>query len=181
VTPAGKYVALLRGINVGGKRPIPMKELAAIFVDAGCRDVRTYIQSGNVVYSASAAVAKRVASTVAGAISARFGFDVPVVTRTARELGAVVANNPFLKRGEDSRALHVGFLMDRPARARIAALDPDRSSPDEFAVHGAEVYLFFPNGVARTKLTAQYFDSTLGTTITVRNWNTVQKLLDMVR
>lgn len=175
------YVALLRGINVGGKRPVPMKALAPIFADAGCRDVRTYIQSGNVVYSASVAVAKRVASTVADAIAERFGFDVPVVTRTASELEAVAANNPFLERGADTKTLHIGFLMNRPTRAGIAALDPDRSAPDEFAVRGAEVYFYFPKGMGRTRLTAQYFDSTLRTTMTVRNWNTVQKLLEMAR
>lgn len=160
---------------------MPMKALAAMFAEAGCKEVRTYIQSGNVVYSASAAVARRVASTVAGAISERFGFDVPVVTRTAAEMEAVDANNPFPKRGSDKKTLHVGFLKDRPTRGKVAALDPDRSPPDEFAVRGAEVYLYLPKGMARTKLTSQYFDSILGTTITVRNWNTVRKLLDMVR
>lgn len=176
-----RHVALLRGINVGGRRKLAMKALVEIFTDAGCGDVRTYIQSGNVVYSAPPPLARRVPSLVGKAIASRFGFDVPVVTRTAAELTSVAKNNPFLKRRAGEKALHVGFLLDRPPRPRVAALDPDRSPGDEFAVRGGEIYLYLPNGVARTKLTSQYLDSTLGTVVTVRNWRTVHKLLDLSR
>jgi len=175
------HVALLRGINVGGKHKLPMKALAAMFEDAGCSDVRTYIQSGNVVFGAGTALARRVPGVVGKAIRREFGFDAPIVTRTDKEIESVAANHPFHKRGVDPKSLHVGFLLDRPSKAKVAALDPDRSPPDRFAVRGGEVYFLFPNGAARTKLTSQYFDSTLGTVMTVRNWNTVHKLLDMTR
>jgi uncharacterized protein (DUF1697 family) len=180
MTRAGVHVAFLRGINVGGKHIVPMKDLAAMFAAAGCDDARTYIQSGNVVYRASAAVAQRVAAEVMDAIAARWGFEAPVVTRSAAEIAAIVRGNPFHTRGVDPKTLHVGFLLDRPSKARVAALDPDRSPPDAFVVRGSEVYLHLPNGTARSKLTSQYFDSTLATIITVRNWNTVRKLLEMV-
>jgi uncharacterized protein (DUF1697 family) len=175
------HVALLRGVNVGGKNILPMKALAAMFSDAGCADVRTYIQSGNVLFEADAALAGRVPGVIGKAISARFGFSPVIVTRTAAELGEVTRHNPFLKGSVDTRTLHVGFLLDRPSKANLAALDPKRSPPDAFAPRGREIYLQFPNGMGRSKLTSQYFDSTLETTITVRNWNTVLKLLELAR
>ena len=174
-----RHVALLRGVNVGGKNRLPMKALVALFTDAGCDDVRTYIQSGNVVFLAKATLAKRVPSLVAGAISDRFGYHVPVVSRTAEEIRNVVRGNPFLEVGAHTSELHVAFLAKVPAATKVAALDPDRSPPDEFSVRGREIYLRCPNGVARTKLTNNYFDSKLATTSTVRKWKTVLKLLEL--
>lgn len=92
-----RYVALLRGINVGGKRTLPMKELAAIFAKLGCDDVSTYIQSGNVVFSASPALAKGLAAALDKAIHAKFGFNVPITLRGATEMEAIVKGNPYLK------------------------------------------------------------------------------------
>ena len=97
------------------------------------------------------------------------------------EMEDIAAHNPFLKPGVDTKTLHVGFLMNKPDKAGVDALDPDRSPPDEFRVRGGEVYLRLPNGMARTKLTSQYFDSRLKTTITARNWATVTKLIEMAR
>lgn len=174
------HVALLRGVNVGGKNVLPMKDLAALFAEAGCGDVRTYIQSGNVVFTAKTAIARRVPDQIAKAISRDFGLTVPVVTRTADELRRVVKANPFLRAGVDAKELHVGFLLGKPERSRIAALDPNRSPPDEFQVLGREIYLRLPNGAARSKLTNAWFDSKLVTTATIRNWNTVNKLVELV-
>jgi len=179
VDPAAAHIALLRGINVGGKHRLPMKDLAAIFRDAGCRGVRTYIQSGNVVLEAEPALARRAPALVERAVAETFGFEVPVVTRTAAELRRAASLNPFLEAGAEPGTLHLVFLRDRPAEAAVASLDPERSPPDRFAVHGREIYLHCPNGVARSKLTVQYFDSRLGTTSTVRNWRTVLELLEM--
>ena len=173
------HVALLRGVNVGGKHRLPMRDLAEMFRDAGCADVRTYIQSGNVVFAAGAALARRVPGIVGDAIERRFGFDTPLVIRTAGELAEIVRRNPFVKAGADPATLHVAFLRDRPGRAQIAALDPGVSPPDEFRVNGREVYLRCPNGVGRSKLTAPYFDTRLKTVSTARNWRTVLALLDM--
>ncbi len=173
------FVALLRGINVGGKNKLPMTDLARIFVAAGCANVRTYIQSGNVVFAAAAGCAERLPDLVAKKIAERFEFRAPVVLRTANELHRVAAGNPFLKSAVDQGALHVAFLADLPQKRRVAALDPERSPGDSFEVRGREIYLHLPNGVARTKLTNDYFDSTLATTSTVRNWRTVLKLLEI--
>jgi uncharacterized protein (DUF1697 family) len=175
----GVHVALLRGVNVGGKNKVPMKGLAAMFAEARCSDVQTYLQSGNVVFEAAEAAARRVPSIVGQAMQTRFGFRVPLVMRTAAELRAVAGGNPFLRAGADASTLHVAFLADLPGAARVAALDADRSSPDQFAVRGREIYLRCPSGLARTRLTNQYFDSRLGTTSTVRNWRTVLALLEL--
>ena len=131
------------------------------------------------MFTAGPKLAGRVPGLFAKAIGDHFGLDIPVITRTAAEMAKVARNNPFIKDGTDTKLLHVAFLMDRPGKQRIAALDPDRSPPDEFAVRGSEIYLRCPNGIARTKLTTQYFDARLKTTITVRNWNTVLKLVEM--
>ena len=172
-------VALLRGINVGGKNRLPMKELAALFVDAGCEDVRTYIQSGNVVFRTGPAGGEDIASVISASILSRFGYRIPVITRTAREFQEIVRANPFLEAGAETDKLHVMFLAELPESANVEALDPDRSPGDEFAVLGREIYLHCPNGVARSKLTNSYFDARLSTTSTSRNWRTVQKLLEL--
>ena len=159
-----------------------MPELAAIFEEAGCENVRTYIASGNVVYRADANLARRIPDLVAEAIQEGYGFDCPIVTRNAAELEAVVAGNPYAdEAATDPRTVHVAFLRDRPAKANVEALDPDRSPPDTFVVEGREVYLHCPDGVARSKLTNQWLDSRLETVSTSRNWRTVRKLQEMTK
>ncbi len=177
----GFHVALLRGINLAGKNRLPMKDLAALFSGAGCGAVTTYIQSGNVVFEASPALARRIPSLIEKAIADDFGYQVPVVMRTGAELGRILRGNPFLRAGADAGTLHVAFLADTPAAARVKALDPDRSPPDAFKVRGRDIYLHCPNGFGRSKLSNAYFDSKLGTTSTVRNWNTVVTLCDLAR
>ena len=172
-------IALLRGINVGGKNRLPMKDLAAMFVDAGCDDVRTYIQSGNVVFRVDPASADGIPAQIGASILDRFGYEIPVVTRRARDLEAILEANPFVEAGAETDRLHVVFLADAPDAEHLEALDPDRSPPDEFAVRGREIYLHCPNGLARSKLTNAWFDSRLSTVSTMRNWKTVRKLLEL--
>lgn len=175
------HVAFLRGINVGGKNMLPMKELVPMLEDAGCADVRTYIQSGNAVFCATEARAARLPDLLAKTISTRFALRVPVVTRTAAELLAVARSNPFLRTGKPLEALHVVFLADRPVRGKVEALDPKRSPGDEFLVRGRDIYLHLPNGAGRTKLSTSWFDTQLETTSTMRNWKTVLALVAMTQ
>lgn len=175
----GVHIALLRGINVGGKHSLPMRDLTALFERAGATHVRTYIQSGNVVFAAPAPAAPRIAAGVSSAILKSTGMRIPVVTRSATELAAVIRGNPYLKAGLPATSLHVAFLADRPATARIAALDAGRSPGDAFSVRGRDVFLHLPNGTARSKLTNAWFDSSLGTVSTIRNWRTVLTLAAM--
>jgi len=173
------YLALLRGINVAGKNILPMKDLAQIFAAAGCNNVRTYIQSGNVIFDAKTG-APKVAETVRASIEKRFGYRVPVILRTQEQLLQTIRGNPFLPAVTDQRWLHVYFLADPPHERAISTLDPTRSAGDAFHVLGREVYLHLPNGMGRTKLTNAYFDSKLSTICTARNWATVLKLSEMM-
>ena len=175
------HLALLRGINVGGKNLLPMKDLTQIFLEAGCSGVRTYIQSGNVIFSASPRLLSSVSGRITAGISDRFGYQIPVVLRTAEQLAEAIANNPFVNTGADQKMLHVLFLADEPTSQSIGKLDPDRSPPDAFVVRSREVYLHLPNGAARTKLTNSYFDTRLATVSTGRNWATVLKLLELMQ
>jgi uncharacterized protein (DUF1697 family) len=180
--PSGeRYVAFLRGINVGGKNLLPMQRLARIFEALGCRDVRTYIQSGNVMFAASATLPPRVPRLIEQAILAEAGLDVPVLVRSAKELATVARTNPFQGPPADPKSLHVAFLARIPTAAQVATLDPQRSPPDEFVVAGREIYLRLPFGVARTRLTNAYFDSKLGTVSTLRGIGTIEKLLELCR
>ena len=174
------HVALLRGINVGGKNMLPMKDLAGMFTQAGCTGVRTYIQSGNVVFDALPSLLEKIPARITTQIEKRFGLRVPVILRTAGEMSATARNNPFLKPGVDEKLLYVFFLAHLPAPENVAKLDPARSLPDSFSVHNREIYVNLPNGAARTKLTNAWFDTKLATTSTARNWRTVLTLTQMM-
>ncbi len=167
------YVALLRAINVGGRNRVPMEALRALFVRAGALDVRTYIQSGNVVFRCDDGAA--VCAAVSAALWADLGVRAPIVVRTAAELREVVARTPFDPAA--TLTLHVYFLADRPDAARVAALDRHRSPGDSFVVVGSEVYVAFGVGAGASKLTVDWFDGCLGTTATARNWRTVCALV----
>jgi uncharacterized protein (DUF1697 family) len=177
---AARHVALLRGINVGGKNMLPMKELVGMFVAVGCGDVTTYIQSGNIVFSADANVVAGLGSLIGLRVEERFGLRVPVVLRTGAEIKAVIRGNPFLVAGGGEEMLHVCFLADLPDADKVAGLDAGRSTPDAFTVVGREIYMRLVKGVSGTKLTNAYFDSRLKTVSTMRNWRTVLKLGEML-
>lgn len=175
-----RHVAFLRGINVGGRNKVPMKKLAMMFEEVGCTDVSTYIQSGNVVFTARSMLVRRLPELITGALLKGLGVKVPVVVRSASELSNVLNNNPFLRRASAKpEHLHVGFLAKLPTPSRVSALDPTRSPGDTFEVLGREIHLCCPGGMARTKLTVTYFDRVLGTVTTVRNWRTTQKLAEL--
>ncbi len=171
------YLALLRGINVGGKASMPMRELSAIFATLGATDIRTYIQSGNVIFAAPDPEA--VVAAVTAEIATRFGYPGRIVLRSADELRDAWTHNPFPTPGARTAPLHVYFLADQPSAAAVKALDPDRSPGDTFSVRKREIFLHLPNGMAQTKLTNAYFDAKLKTVSTARNWNTVGKLVEL--
>jgi len=173
------YVALLRGVNVGGRNKLSMGDLTAMFKRAGCEACKTYIQSGNMVFKARPALAAGIPTLIASEITERFGYRVPLVVRTVEDLREIVNTNPFLSTGVDSKWLYVAFLADSPESSRVTELDPHRSPQDSFLVRGREIFMYCPNGMGRTKLTNEYFDSKLATTSTVRNWRTVSTLLQM--
>lgn len=171
------HIALLRGINLGGKNKVPMAELRGCVEEAGGTEVRTYVQSGNVVFEVAPSEAAQIGQAVTTRIRERLGLTVPVVLLSADELRAILGSNPFLVDGVPENELHVMVLSEFPAPERVAKLDPNRSPPDRFALAGRAIYLHAPNGVARSRLTNDYFDRALGVISTSRNWRTVTKLV----
>ena len=172
------YVALLRGINVGGRTKIAMADLRRLFAELGAADVTTYVQSGNVVFKSGAAAAG-LAQSIERRIADELGLRVTVVVRTPAEVAKVVAGNPFAERGADPKQLHVVFLAEKPPAARVRALDATRGAPDEFRVVGREIYLHYPNGSGRSKITNAWFEKELRVAGTARNWRTVTKLAEL--
>ena len=167
-------VALLRGINVGGRGKLPMADLRMIVEGVGHTDVRTYIQSGNVVFRARARSTAKVADELEKAIAAESSVAPPVVVRTAVELLATRDADPFIARGDDPATVHLTFFRD-------AAPDPgDLSSyaPDTAVAIGRELHLSMPNGVGRSKLAAA-LDRSIAPGGTSRNWRTFTTLLEM--
>lgn len=152
-----------------------------MFEELGHEDVRTYLQSGNVVFEGRSSTSKKIAAEIEAAISKSFDLTVSVIVRTRRELERVAAGNPFQTKGVRPTSLHVMFLAESASAKAIKMLDPDRSPPDEFEVRGREIYLRFPKGSGRSKLTIDYFEKKLGTRATARNWNTVVKVLELMQ
>lgn len=171
-----QWIALLRGINVGGRNKLPMAELREALAEMGLSDVQTYIQSGNIMFSGAPDDREAVAQQVSEVIAGRFGLSVPVVLRTRDALIAALQAYPF---PDAPKARHVMFLSGTPSAAAAEALEPDRFLPDRFALHGAEVHLFYPNGMGRSKMTTGYFERRLDVVPTTRNWRTIHKLIDM--
>lgn len=169
------WIALLRGINVGGARKLPMADLRAILADAGCADVTTYIQSGNAVFTHAARSAPKLETDLEQAIEAATGLHVPVRLRSAAQLAAVVRGNPFP--GVEPTKLVVLFLKDKPDPAALRSIDANAFAPEAFVARGREIYLHLPNGQGRAKLPQAL--GRIKTPATARNWQTVMKLLDL--
>jgi uncharacterized protein (DUF1697 family) len=173
-------ISMLRGVNVGGHNKIKMDALRALYESLKLRDPHTYIQSGNVVFRNEERDLLVVTKRVQNGIERTFGFRPDVIVRTASELRDVIARNPFAKR----RDIHPGkllimFLASDPApeaRDRVLRIKTD---PEELRIDGRELYIYYPNGMARPKLSWAVIEKTLKTSGTGRNWNTVTKLLEM--
>lgn len=170
-----RYVALLRGINVGGRTRVAMDDLRRLFADLGHGDVATYIQSGNVLFDA-AGPSPPVAAAIEECIAAELGLSVTVVLRSAAELDAVVDANPFAGRVPDPSKLHVTFLAAEPA----GTVEAPPGVADEWALAGREVFLHCPGGYGRTKLDNGFLERRLGVPATTRTWTTVRKLRDLL-
>jgi uncharacterized protein (DUF1697 family) len=174
------YVVMLRGINVGGRKIVQMEKLRGTFEALGFSRVKTYVQSGNVVFDASTASPQILSKKINQKILNDFGFSVPLVLRSSDEIRKIVRNNPFLKRpGIDQSKLHVTFLSELPAKAGVGKLDSLNANPDQFLVQGREIFLYCPTGYGRTKLSNNAIEKALSVQATTRNWNTVSTLEKM--
>lgn len=171
------WVALLRGINVGGHNRVPMGDLRAALADDGFEEVATYIASGNVVLRAQDSPATRIGELV----TERFGHDIAVVARTGEQLRAAIAANPFAEMAErDPKLVHCCFTSEPVADRALDDVDLGRYEPDRAAVGAGEIFVGYPNGAARSKLTNAVIERLAGGPVTARNWNTVLKLASMV-
>ena len=171
------YVAMLRGINVGGQKSIKMDDLRATFESLGYDGVKTYLQSGNVVFKAPEVSIDDLTESIGKRILHDFGFQVVLILRTSLEMEKIVRANPFLKeKGIDHSKLHVTFLSDPPAKTSIKNLEGLNGAPDLFRVIGREVYLYCPSGYGRSKLSNNAIEKALSVKATTRNWNTVNAL-----
>jgi uncharacterized protein (DUF1697 family) len=171
-------IVLLRGINIGPRNRIAMKDLRELLADAGFDDVRTYLQSGNVVLS-SGKSAERVARECERRIAERFRLEIDVVVRTRNELAKVVRRNPLGDVAANPKRYQVSFLDGKLGRETVRKLEAAALPAERFVVVGREVYAWHPGGAARSKLWALLAGRDLGVTATSRNWTTVTKLLEL--
>ncbi len=171
-----RSVAVLRGINVGGNRKVRMVDLKAAFDAAGCTDVETYIQSGNVVFTHAKKDAA-LETVLEAQLLESTGFEIAVLTRTAREMRDIVEHNPYP--GTEGTKLVVWFLRDAVAATVLDKVDRDAIGVEDFTLRGREIYLFLPNGQGRGILPVALGKCKLPAGNTARNWNTVVKLTDM--
>ncbi|MFD4690391.1 DUF1697 domain-containing protein [Streptomyces sp. NPDC058463] len=177
------YAALLRGINVGGHRKVPMAELRTLLTELGHGDVATYLQSGNAVFSSASGDETTLAAELEKAIESRFGFAVSCLVRPGPYLAAVADACPFPAAELEGKQLHVTYFDGPVDPARFARLDAAAFRPEEFRLGERELYLYAPEGLGRSKLAEALARPALnkGLIGTTRNWNTVVKLVEMTR
>lgn len=174
-----RYIALLRGINVGGNKKVPMAKLRELLEGLGYTGVATLLQSGNAVLTSKEKNPERVASQIEKAIAKEFGFEVSVLIRTRDELAAALKANPLSGAEAEPSKFLITFLSDVPDKKKLKEIDPAVYLPDEFRVVGRELYARFPNGIGESKLAVALTEKRLGVIPTGRNWNTVVKLLEL--
>ena len=175
-------ISLLRGINLGPHRRLKMASLCELYASLKLGAPQSYLQSGNVVFSTSARDLPKLASRLEYAFEAAFGFRSDILLRTAGELAEVVQRNPFAGRADvPPNKLLVTFLKDKPSENAHQSLKGLKIAGEELVLLGRELYVFFPNGSGRSKLSAAALDRALGTVGTARNWNTLLGLLALAR
>ena len=175
-----RYIAILRGINVGTGRKVPMADLKKLCENLGLHDVQTYIQSGNVVFELpQPEPLSELEIRLQKAFTQAFGFDIPVLIRTAEEWAETISKNPFLSENDDGR-LYLTCLQKEPAPESLEKIKALQYLPDRYEIIGRDVFLFCTSGYGSSKLSNSFFESKLKVPGTTRNWKTVMKLHEMV-
>jgi uncharacterized protein (DUF1697 family) len=176
------YVAMLRGINVGPGKIVKMERLRASFEALGFGGVRTYVQSGNVIFESEQKPAAGLSNKIEEKIQHTFGFRVPVLVKTSKEMAQIVSDNPLVKeKGIDHSKLHVTFLSDAPPKTAVKVLEPLATGRERFRILNREIYLYCPDGYGNTKLSNNAIEKKLSVVATTRNWRTVNTLVEMCR
>jgi len=172
------YIALLRGINVGGKNILPIKELASVLESIGLENVHTYIQSGNVVFQSATTDANKLSQAIKNAVGESHGLSPEVLVLSIDELRDAIASCPYTDGERDPKTLHFSFLASIPSDPDLDRLEVIRSPSERFQLAGPVFYLHAPEGIGRSKLAANV-ERAIGVTATGRNWRTVTKLMSM--
>ena len=172
------FVALLRGINVGGKNILPMKELRELLTTLGCEDAATYIQSGNAIFTYAGDSAE-LPESIAGAIESGFGFRPSVMVLAENEFNAVAAANPFSAEVSEPKLVHIWFMQESAGNANTARLDEIATAGERFLLTDSAFYLHAPNGIGRSKLASEV-EKCLGVRATARNCRTLSKIGEML-
>jgi len=170
-------ISMLRGINVGGHNKILMNDLKDLYSSLGFQNVRTYIQSGNVVFNFPDIERSDLERMIVDAIKKRFDLDIDVINRTSEEIRSVLNNKPISC--EDESKLYVTFLREKVEDLDLLELEKVKGTREEFHLSGSEIYLMYPDGIGRTKLNNSYIERKLKVQATTRNWRTVKKLNEM--
>jgi uncharacterized protein (DUF1697 family) len=173
-----QHILLLRGINIGSRNRLSMPQLRDALTAAGFADVRTYLQSGNVVLS-TVGKPEEVARNVEGLIAQEFSLEIAVIARTRAQLAKVVELNPLARIAKNAKRYQVTFLAERPPRDVVRRVEQTAKSSERVIIDGREIYAWHPEGVARSQLWALLAGKQLGATATSRNWTTVTKLLEL--
>ncbi len=176
-----KFIAILRGINVGGKRKILMADLKELFAETGFTDIVTYIQSGNVIFNTKTETDNMaLGDEIERNIRKRFGFEVPVIVRTPKELADAISSNPFIKSDEtDVEHLHLTFLKHTPNTSKLNKINSYDYLPDKFKILNKHVFVYCLGKYSDSKLTNRFFESRLKMPVTTRNWKTVLKISEL--
>lgn len=176
------YIALLRGINVSGKHKISMAALKANLEELNYENVQTYIQSGNVIFEREASDPAVIENEISRKIAEQYGFEVSVITKKPEELVDVLSSNPFLNdEQKDPTRMYVTFLSEEPTPEALEKMRTLNYSPEEYVLHGKNIYFFSPLGYGRAKMNNNFFEKKLKVPATTRNWKTVNKLSEMAQ
>ena len=173
------HIVLLRGINVGGHNRLPMADLRNLLTNNGYTSVSTYIQSGNILLS-SEKNSSEISTHIQKLIGTEFSYNIPVITLTTDELKTCFLENPYLKKGQDIKFLHVTFLEGLPKKELLKNLNINTYNNDAYQIIGKCIYLHTPDGFAKTKFNNIQFEKKLNTITTTRNWRTVSKLVTLL-
>ena len=174
------YISILRGINVSGQKLIRMEALREMYEKLGFKNVRSYVQSGNVLFDHKSTDKGKLAASISSAIKKTFGFDVPVIVLTAPDLKKIIAGNPFAgDKGKDPAFLHITFLAEAPKAYDRSAMDSKKQAGEEIHYADRAIYLYCPRGYGNSKLSNNLVESRLKVTATTRNWKTSNELLRM--
>jgi len=175
------FVSMLRGVNVGGHGSVKAGELTALYESLGFADVRAVLQSGNVIFRSNLGARKQLTVRIAQELERRLGLTIEVLVRTLEEIAMIVDRGPILAEPKDRSKLLVMFLGAVPDARATASLLKQHAGPEVIEPRGPEIYLYYPNGIGRSKLSGAFIESKLGVPGTARNWNTLTKLLAVGR